>query len=175
LRADQIAEIEAAGRLNQNAFNALKAWGDAQGFEFDPPPGMPFEQVQERSPAYLANLEAVHPGYLEQGAEVVGPDGVNCYACHIRDGKTPGGDPLSWGPDLAYAKDRLRPDWIRKWVYDAQQIYPGTKMPTAIDLLRDPKLDAIMEASADERLEAVKDFLMNSDRIRQAPTPQTGQ
>jgi hypothetical protein len=48
-------------------------------------------------------------------------------------------------------------------------------MPTAIDLLRDPKLDAIMEASADERLEAVKDFLMNSDRIRQAPTPQTGQ
>ena len=35
------------------------------------------------------------PGWLEKGSAVVGPEGIDCYACHIRDGKTPGGDKLS--------------------------------------------------------------------------------
>ncbi|KAA3604862.1 MAG: hypothetical protein DWQ01_19835 [Planctomycetota bacterium] len=165
----QILEIESGGRYNANAFGKVKAYGDGEGFQFDPPPQLPFEEIQERNPAYLADMETGFPGYLQAGASVVGKQGVDCYSCHIRNGIEPGGDKLSWGPDLAYAKERLRPDWIRRWVFDAQKIYPGTNMPTAFGLIADdPKVRALMPGHSPEQIiEAVKDFLMNSDRVQE--------
>lgn len=171
LTADQLREIESGGRYNENAFGKLLAYGNAQGFTFDAPPQLPFEEVRERSPAYLEAKDAEEPDYLQKGAALVGPAGVGCYSCHIKDGKEPGGDKLSWGPDLAYTKERLRPDWVRRWVIDAQRIYPGTKMPTALDLLANPRLDEILPGTAHERVEAVKDFLMNSERVPAEPEP----
>ncbi|TAH38122.1 MAG: c-type cytochrome [Planctomycetota bacterium] len=167
---EQLREIEAGGRYNENVFGKLLAYGAAQGFQYDAPPDLPFEEVAERSPVYLAAREAATPGYLDKGGELIGPGGVDCYACHIKDGKEPGGDKLSWGPDLGYAKERLRPDWVRRWVVDAQKIYPGTKMPTALDLLANPRLDEILPGTALERVEAVKDFLMNSEKVREPAT-----
>jgi len=165
LKAEHVAAIESGGRFNQNTLDKLIAWGDSQGFHFDPPPAIPFEAVTERSPQYLAGREKAHPGYLAQASKVLGPEGINCFACHIKNGKTPGGDKLSWAPDLTFARERLRPDWIRSWITDAQKFYPGTKMPTALDLLADPKLHKFLDVPPKEMVEAVKDYLMNSDRV----------
>lgn len=169
VQVPKIAAIESGGRHSSNAFSKIHAWGDSQGFAYDPPPTIPFEEVRERSPEYLEEKDAEIPGYLQAAADVVGRKGVNCYACHIRDGVEPGGDKLSWGPDLGYSKERLRPDWIRAWVTDAQKIYPGTKMPTAFGLIADdPKVRALMEGHSPEvMIEAVRDFLMNSDRVQE--------
>ena len=174
-----IRDIEDGGRYNENAFNGVLSWAREKGYErvYDPAPEIPFEQIEERSPSYLARMEALHPDYLTRAATLVGGGdrGINCYQCHIRDGVTPGGDPLSWGPDLAFTRERLRPDWVRRWVTDASRIYPGTKMPTALDFVQDPKLQEILEGSPEELIEAIKDFLMNSDRAREEDITLVGQ
>ncbi len=54
----------------------------------------------------------------------------NCWTCHQQGEIKPKGDPASWAPDLTMAKERLKPDWIRSWLWDPQKIQPGTKMPT---------------------------------------------
>ncbi|HEX9793589.1 MAG TPA: c-type cytochrome, partial [Planctomycetota bacterium] len=163
--------IESGGRYSANSFGKVVEYGTARSFSFAPPPDLPFEEIHERSPVYLAEKDAEIEGYLEKGGELIGPQGVNCYACHIRDGQAPGGDKLSWAPDLAYAKDRLRPDWILAWVTDAQKIYPGTKMPTALGLVEDPKLQEIMPGEPLQLLEAIRDYLLNSDRVRAVGDP----
>ena len=167
---DHLEAIESGGRYNENSFRKIQAWGEANDFVFDPPPGLPFEKVQERSLDYLMLRDSAHANYLTKGADLVGKKGINCYACHIKDGVEPGGDKLSWGPDLTYARERLRPDWLRAWLRDAQKIYPGTKMPTAIDFISDVKLQEILPGDPEELLEAMKDFLMNSDRATESDT-----
>ena len=38
-------------------------------------------------------------------------------------------EPTQWGPNLAMAHRRLRPDWVPKWLHNPQAIQPGTRMP----------------------------------------------
>jgi len=90
---------------------------------------------------------------------------VQCISCHIRGGILPEGDKANWGPDLALAPRRLRPQWILRWLEDPQLLQPGTAMPT-------------FRSFTDADKEAMKDFLMNFDhfyptavRAAQAPDP----
>ncbi len=57
----------------------------------------------------------------------------DCLNCHQEGEKKPLGDPSRWAPDLANARDRLRPKWIADWLRDPQKIQPGTKMPSFFD------------------------------------------
>ncbi|MDA0745335.1 MAG: c-type cytochrome, partial [bacterium] len=66
-----------------------------------------------------------------KGAEILfSTDIYNCWTCHQQGDIKPKGDPASWAPDLTMARERLKPEWIRSWLWDPQQIQPGTKMPT---------------------------------------------
>ena len=38
-------------------------------------------------------------------------------------------DKNSWGPNLALARERLRPDWLWAWLISPNSYMPGTKMP----------------------------------------------
>ena len=38
-------------------------------------------------------------------------------------------DPIAWAPDLVLTHERLREDWVARWLTDPGRIYPGTSMP----------------------------------------------
>lgn len=122
----------------------------------------PFEEYVERTPAYLAEREAALPGYLQRARAFMLHKNVDCLKCHIQAGKTPGGDPSSWAPDLDRARTRLRPEWIVRWVTNPAALQPGTKMPQfQWDTLGD-----LFPGTAEDRTRALKDLLMNLDRVK---------
>ncbi len=66
-----------------------------------------------------------------RGAELLFSGEVyDCWTCHQQGDIPPKGDPASWAPDLKLARERLRPGWTARWLWDPQQVQPGTKMPT---------------------------------------------
>jgi len=118
----------------------------------------PFESIPEREPAYLAEMERTHGRYFETAEALFNDKDVNCVSCHVRGSITPEGDPAGWAPDLARAKERLSPRWIREWLKNPQEVQPGTKMP------RFPWGETYPGAFAGDaaaQIEAIKDYLMN--------------
>jgi hypothetical protein len=67
---------------------------------------------------------------MRAAQELFTPDIFNCWTCHQQGDIQPKGDPASWAPDLTMSRERLKPQWIYDWLWDPQQIEPGTKMPT---------------------------------------------
>lgn len=53
---------------------------------------------------------------------------LKCIRCHSF-GKEETVTAGELAPDLSLTKDRLRPDWIRSWLHNPQELQPGTKMP----------------------------------------------
>ena len=62
-------------------------------------------------------------------------------------------------PDLTLAAERLRHDWIVKWLRDPQKQMPGTRMPAFFY-----SDDTPLYPDADQRMEAVKDYLLTLGR-----------
>lgn len=52
-----------------------------------------------------------------------------CSNCHFYGTTFPKQGAETWAPNLALSKERLRPEWIVKWLDDPQSVMPGTKMP----------------------------------------------
>jgi mono/diheme cytochrome c family protein len=53
---------------------------------------------------------------------------LECAKCHpVRGAGGPA--PSGAAPDLTYARERLRPEWVRLWLQDPAALQPGTKMP----------------------------------------------
>ena len=50
----------------------------------------------------------------------------------ITDEVTPGMDRESLAPNLARATDRLRPDWVVRWLIKPQSFMPYTSMPAFV-------------------------------------------
>ena len=54
---------------------------------------------------------------------------LKCNSCHPSGNVLPESPPTQWGPDLNMAHERLRPEWVPKWLRNPQGIQPGTRMP----------------------------------------------
>ncbi len=66
------------------------------------------------------------PESLRAGRELF--EKAECLSCHGEWPPPPGREPPT-APNLLLAKDRLRPDWIFRWIMNPPKIRPGTKMP----------------------------------------------
>jgi len=53
-----------------------------------------------------------------------------CINCHFYGEQKPKQAALTWAPNLALTKDRLRQDWLHEWFANPQTVMPGTKMPS---------------------------------------------
>lgn len=73
---------------------------------------------------------------------------LRCTECHTMADVIPTPAAKQQGPDLANIRDRLRVDWITRWVADPKAIYPETKMT-------DPRLTP-------HEVEAVRTFIWNT-------------
>jgi hypothetical protein len=63
---------------------------------------------------------------IEAGRLLVGKTAFGCVSCHDIAGVVTGG---ARGPDLALMNQRVRYDWYRRWLEQAQRMQPGTRMP----------------------------------------------
>ncbi|MFQ5719952.1 MAG: c-type cytochrome [Acidobacteriota bacterium] len=68
--------------------------------------------------------------HAKAATTLVSKDYFNCLSCHQVGDRKPTSPPDSWAPDLELARQRLRVDWIRRWLVDPQTVMPGTRMPS---------------------------------------------
>jgi hypothetical protein len=53
-----------------------------------------------------------------------------CLKCHATG--DPQHDKFATAPNFLLAKDRLKPNWVERWLLDPQAISPGTSMPSGL-------------------------------------------
>lgn len=105
--------------LNDEELNALTAYFAT----LDEVP-YPFEETFTTAHQY--------PGGLVSAGRDLAADrrgSLQCLSCHFQGGQQPRVPPTQWAPDLAMASERLRPEWIDRWLKDPQALQPGTNMP----------------------------------------------
>jgi len=90
-----------------------------------------------------------------------------CNNCHFYGDQKPKQAALSWGPNLALTKERLRPEWLVDWFRDPQMIMPGTKMPAPYIPTEEPVASvretwgndvAKLHSDPEKLLEALRDY-----------------
>jgi cytochrome c551/c552 len=53
-----------------------------------------------------------------------------CLKCHATGDVNH--DKIATAPNFLLAKDRLKPDWVERWITDPQAVSPGTSMPSGL-------------------------------------------
>jgi len=53
-----------------------------------------------------------------------------CLKCHATG--DPAHDKIATAPNFLLARQRLKPDWVQRWILDPQAISPGTSMPSGL-------------------------------------------
>jgi len=98
----------------------------------------------------------------EAGKKLFSKDYFACGQCHIVGDKMPGGSPENWAPNFALARDRLRHDWIVKFVKNPQAILPGAKMPTFFDPhnYNASGPDDVLDGDEDKQIKALRDYIL---------------
>jgi hypothetical protein len=110
--------------------------------------------------------------------------GTPCLKCHITG--EPAHDAKAIAPNFLLAGQRLKPDWVFRWLLDPSQIAPGTAMPTGlfkkdgerwIVNLPNPPADVSSYHNDHARLLVRYMFLMTPDEQRRllsaSPAPAT--
>jgi len=93
-----------------------------------------------------------------------------CNNCHFYGDQFPKQGAQTWAPNLALTKDRLRPEWVVRWLDNPNVIMPGTKMPApyipdSVAIALDNALptwgiDVInLKGNREEMLEAIRDYI----------------
>ena len=177
LDAKIVAAIERGSRADIDAsFAKVLAWGTKAGFWMNGPVDPSYEVVHRRTPSHLAAREkelAAQGGPIALG-QAVGLKGPNCYQCHWHQGEPPDQkeSPLSWGPDLGLARERLREAWVEDWLWNPGLVYPGTSMPANFQGDPPQYQNVYPDSSNAQQIQAVLDWLFNTDKI--APTAPKG-
>ena len=99
---------------------------------------------------------------LRDAQMLVSKDYFACFSCHMQGAKKPEGPVTDWAPDLALASDRLRPEWIPKWIRNPNLIQPGTKMPTFFDpeFFDESGPDDILDGDEDIQIQVITDYIL---------------
>ncbi|HLX13034.1 MAG TPA: cytochrome c, partial [Bacteroidota bacterium] len=83
-----------------------------------------------------------------------------CLSCHYT-GTIPEGKSLGdLAPNLAMARDRLKPDWVLDWIAHPDSISPGTRMPTFYPDMQSPDPD-MMGGNSKEQIRALRDHVFS--------------
>lgn len=98
---------------------------------------------------------ALTPLRVEAGRHLVGKNALGCISCHDLAGNPNTG---TRGPDLALMNQRVRFDWYRRWLEQAQRLQPGTRMPTVFPEGKSP-LPKVLDGTADAQADAMWAYL----------------
>jgi hypothetical protein len=169
LDAKVVSAIERGSRPDIDAsFGKVLAFGMQHGFRMNGAVDPSYEIVHRRTPSHLETREkelGAHGGPIALG-QTVGLKGPNCYQCHWHNGDPPDQKdaPLSWGPDLGLARERLREPWVEDWLWNPGIVYPGTSMPANFQGDPPQYQNVYPDSSNEQQIQAVLDWLFNLDR-----------
>ncbi len=88
---------------------------------------------------------------------------LNCIQCHMPGGIIPEGKTAAdMAPVLNLAKNRLQPNWVKRWLEGPGRYQPGTKMPSLWaeeNGVREPIHDKLQDAH--EEMYLIRDYLFS--------------
>lgn len=87
-----------------------------------------FQYKDNQMLAYEEHDQSVMLGKYYRAGEKIQEFGA-CTNCHFYGNQKPKQSALTWAPNLAMSKERLRPEWMIEFFKNPQTIIPGTKMP----------------------------------------------
>jgi cbb3-type cytochrome oxidase cytochrome c subunit/cytochrome c2 len=120
-----------------------------------------FSALDNEEFPFVAEADAIDSGpFHEAGKKLFSVDYFDCGNCHIEGDKFPSGSPDRWAPDFALSARRLKPDWVRAWLYNPQPLLPGTKMPTYFDpqYFDESGPDDILDGDEHQQIEALTNY-----------------
>ena len=91
----------------------------------------PYEFNPRTSSDYLQTASLEHPKRLDDALRII-TDNDYCVKCHLVGDFTPPGSDRTMGPQLDRVNERLRCDYVHRWVGDPKRILPYTGMPVNI-------------------------------------------
>ena len=143
----------------------------------------PYQAPEQTDPDYLAAQQARYVAagllsddqrYLDEGWKSL--NGPLCIKCHSVGGRQfKVSDPKKdiQGPDLNRVHRRLRPEWVRLWVYNPTWITPYTSMPVNFPHNNRTQFPDLFRGDPGAQVEATVDALFNYVRQMENPGPVT--
>jgi mono/diheme cytochrome c family protein len=133
----------------------------------------PYQNVDEKTADYLAARNAEFKeqwpnkshDYLTESWKVL--NAPLCIKCHAVGGRQPiTTDPTKdvRAPNLEFASERLRPDWLLLWLYKSPWITPYTSMPQNFPPGK-KNLEELFDGDGSQQTIAVRDALLNYHRL----------
>jgi cytochrome c2 len=83
----------------------------------------PMPYVPERVPTLTAKE-------TDMARSLFSSNAAPCLKCHATG--DPAHDQHATAPNFLLAKERLKPDWVERWIIDPQAVAPGTSMPSGL-------------------------------------------
>lgn len=123
----------------------------------------PYIETPEREDSYLAKMDSAHRDYLDSGFKLVTNKEL-CVKCHEIGGIKAVGKPEELGPSLVRAQERLRPDWMLRWITNPKRFVPYTGMPVNFPKDKSQYQDAFKAANLDQ-IRAARDLLLNYAKV----------
>ncbi|RIK83629.1 MAG: cytochrome c1 [Planctomycetota bacterium] len=96
------------------------------------------------------------------GWKLVGKGGLTCISCHMFNGHKSSGIQAM---DLAIMGERLRREWLHRYLLDPQALRPGTRMPQAWPAGKSTRPE-ILDGDTHRQLNAVLTYLADGRKAR---------
>lgn len=125
------------------------------------------------SPAPQAGLTENHnrAALMDQAMRLVIDRKTYCAKCHLIGDFAPGGETDTiLAPNLAEVGQRIRPEYLRRWLADPKSVLPYTGMPVNFPPEGPPMGQDLLPGSSREQLDAVVDLLLHYDTYLQRRT-----
>ncbi len=90
-----------------------------------------FEALSQQPLPYIPQqMPTLTTKESEMARSLFSSSAAPCLKCHATGDPTH--DRIATAPNFLLAKDRLKPDWVERWITDPQAISPGTSMPSGL-------------------------------------------
>jgi cytochrome c2 len=151
--------IRPAGVLRMPRFNLSPAEAGVLVDYFAAVDGVEFPYVSNQRPAQREPRSA---SAMDGAMRLVLDRKTFCAKCHLIGDYSPGGEIRTvLAPNLAQVGQRIRPDYLRRWLADPKSVLPYTPMPVNFPPTGGPLGQDLYRASSVEQLDAVLEFLLD--------------
>ncbi|MBI2896735.1 MAG: c-type cytochrome [Deltaproteobacteria bacterium] len=127
---------------------------------------------------YFAALDGQEFPYQRQPSEPMAPERwdqanrlfaqLQCQSCHVLTDEVPAGrDPAQLAPNLQRAPERLRPQWMHRWLENPEALQPNTRMPSFFTEpfgVEPSPYSSVAHGTAQDNIELLVELLTHLDR-----------
>ena len=124
----------------------------------------PYSSHPRSRAAHVRQQEGRHPGRLDEAMKLLTDSGTDCVKCHLIGDYSPGGTMITTlAPNLERVAERIRPEYLRRWLANPKAVLPYTPMTANFPPEGPPLEPELFQGKTIEQLDAVMDLLLNYD------------